>query len=267
MVLGEKVFDGQQSLRVRDAGVESSDVHSEQIAVLAVRGKGKILKKLECVVGVLEVGWEPSHDGLKDEIEKAGDLDSRTGTGGNNGASRGVGLVDLGQHVKVGFPGFSLDEGGGFTGQRPMGDGSSDCASDCGIVLFGGGFGDGAVKGGVGELTLSLCKVQVPAPDHDRATLIGWLDHNVRAAAELSQGLRLQRGEVGVAKGVRGEPADLRSAGSDVEVQGGKLTWGRSPGRWGTRKGGGHPDRTGMGLVGVGNSRSELAGGGGGKTA
>jgi hypothetical protein len=43
--------------------------------------------------------------------------------------------------------------------------------------LFGGGFGDGAVKGGVGELTLSLCKVQVPAPDHDRATLISWLDH------------------------------------------------------------------------------------------
>jgi hypothetical protein len=41
-----------------------------------------------------------------------------------------------------------------------------------------------------------------------------------------------------VAKGVRGEPADLRSAGSDVEVQGGKPTWGRGPGRWGTRKGG-----------------------------
>jgi hypothetical protein len=134
MVLGEKVFDGQQSLRVRDAGVESSDVHSEQIAVLTVRGKGKVLKKLECVVGVLEVGWEPSHDGLENEIQKAGDLDSRTGTGGNNGASRGVSLVDLGQHVKVGFPGFSLDEGGGITGQRPMGDSSSDCASDCGIV-------------------------------------------------------------------------------------------------------------------------------------
>jgi hypothetical protein len=29
MVLGEKVFDDQQSLRVRDAGVESSDVHSD----------------------------------------------------------------------------------------------------------------------------------------------------------------------------------------------------------------------------------------------
>jgi hypothetical protein len=95
MVLGKKVFDGQQTLRVRDAGVESSNVHSEQVAVLAVRGKGKVLKKLECVVGVLEVGWEPSDDGLKDEVKKAGDLNSRTGAGRNNGASRGVNLVDF----------------------------------------------------------------------------------------------------------------------------------------------------------------------------
>jgi hypothetical protein len=156
MVFGKKVFDGQQTLRVRDAGVESSDVHSEQVAVLAVRGKGKVLKKLKCVVGVLEVGWEPSYDGLKDEVKKAGDLNSRTGAGRNNGASRGVGLVDLGEHVKVGFPRFSLDEGGGFTGQRPLENGSFDCASDCGVVCFGGGFGDGLVERGVAELALSL---------------------------------------------------------------------------------------------------------------
>jgi hypothetical protein len=71
MVFGEKkCLEGQPTLRVRDAGAESCDVRSEQVAMLAVRGKGEVLKKLEFVVGVLEVGWEPSYDGLKDEIRK-----------------------------------------------------------------------------------------------------------------------------------------------------------------------------------------------------
>mgnify|MGYP003529757694 FL=1 len=70
-VLREEVLEGQHAVRMRNAGVESSDVHSEQIAVKTVRRKGEVSEKAEGVVGVLEVGWEPGYDGLEDKIKKA----------------------------------------------------------------------------------------------------------------------------------------------------------------------------------------------------
>jgi len=70
-VLREEVLECQHAVRMRNAGVESSDVHSEQIAVKTVRRKGEVSEKAEGVVGVLEVGWEPGYDGLEDKVKKA----------------------------------------------------------------------------------------------------------------------------------------------------------------------------------------------------
>ena len=95
-ISGEKVFESQEAVRVRDTGVQGAHIHGEQEAVRAMGGERKVLEKTKCVVGVFDVRRQGSYYGLEDEVQKLRDLFCGTRTSRNNGTARCVGFVYLG---------------------------------------------------------------------------------------------------------------------------------------------------------------------------